>query len=248
MALSYTYDRLLDIAAEAVGLARENLSAAELVRLGEVVNEACSRIAIKRTWLHLVKDLTLALVANDTYVLLPADFLRFHVDSEITYAPGQAYGRVRIVDMSVIRGARMPGTISGAPNIAALGSSESSGADRGRRRLEFFPTSDGTYSWKSSYYRLPATMSETTDTPDFPVILHPAVRLEVQIGAKEEWNQAVPGEWIGRSEQCIAEAAAALGNEARMDSAGLCTVVGGDIGAESGIVRELDVSGLELLP
>lgn len=249
MAVSYTYDRLLDIAADAVGLVRENLTAGELARLGEVVNEACSALALKRHWSHLVKDLTLAIVAGDSYVLLPADFIRFTADAEIVYAPGQAYGRVRVCDdMSVIRGLRMPGNLTGTPRTAAVGSAVSSGSDRGRLRLEFWPNADGTYSWNTSYYRYPATMTETTDTPDFPVILHPVVRVLVQLGAKEEWNQAQPPDWMDRAERLIDEAARALGGPLRQNGAPLCDVVGQQAALESGIVREIDLSNLELLP
>jgi hypothetical protein len=247
MAITYTFERLLTIAADAVGLARENLTAAETARLGEIVNEVGTALALKRHWLHLVADATLPVVSTDTYVLLPANFLRFNVDSEITYAPGQAFGVLRKVGMEQIRAMRMPGAVSGNPRVCALGSSVDSGDNRGRRRLELWPDSDGTYSLRTSYYRLPATMSVSTDTPDFPVALMPAYRTLVQIGAKEEFDQAVPDDWAARAERQIFDAAAALGAEARFDTTGLCDVVSGEDDLAPGLVRELDVSGLELL-
>jgi hypothetical protein len=48
MAIAYTFERLLTIAADAVGLARENLTAAETARLGEIVNEVGTALALKK--------------------------------------------------------------------------------------------------------------------------------------------------------------------------------------------------------
>lgn len=122
MGVTYTYDRLKDIAAKAAARDRANLADDdEIAKLSEIPNLAVEMVAHSGRWPHLIKDGVLYSSANVPYMLLPADFEAFERDDQINYAPGQYYGPFSWTDLNIINHHRSRGTIVNPPRHVAMG-------------------------------------------------------------------------------------------------------------------------------
>lgn len=121
MAYSTTYDRLLTIAAGALGLDRSHLGADERAKLNNIPNQAVADVAAERPWLYLLRSLTLQSVAGLYTYLLPADFAQFWRPGAFNYSKASGFPKLGWTDLVSIRNLRAAADTSGTPEQVTLG-------------------------------------------------------------------------------------------------------------------------------
>lgn len=211
MAWSTTYDKLRDAAARAVGWNRSALTDEQTTLINDAPNRAVQRLALARRWRHLIKNLSLTMTAGQEYALLPADFERFDEEDELAYSSTYSY-TITPVDLAVVHRKRVGNSNTGAPQFAALGQADDTGATKGRYRLEFYPKPDAAYVLVGTYLRQTTSMSAGSDAPDMPLALHETVELDTMLVACAMALKPEPPGLAARREAELAAAAARLIN------------------------------------
>lgn len=118
---STTYDRLLTIAATALGKDRTRLTDDEAESLNEAPNLALAEIARERNWRHWRTNLRLDTVAELPTLLLPSDFERFTVPDKLAFTGGRGYPHLCWTDAGSIRNLRGLAGTSNFPTQVAFG-------------------------------------------------------------------------------------------------------------------------------
>jgi len=118
---STTYDRLLTIAAGAVGKDRARLTDDEAEALNEAPNLALAEIARERVWKHWTANLRLATVVDLPTLLLPSDFDGFTRPDALAFTGGNGFPALTWIEASEIRNMRGVAQVSQFPTRAALG-------------------------------------------------------------------------------------------------------------------------------
>jgi len=121
VAYSTTYDRLLTIAATALGKDRARLTDDEADLVNEAPNLALAEIARERNWKHWQANLRLDTVADLPTLLLPADFDGFTLPDRLAFTGGRGYPHLCWTDAGSIRNRRGLVGTSDFPREVAIG-------------------------------------------------------------------------------------------------------------------------------
>lgn len=242
-ALTVTYDRLKRVAARAAGYDLAALEGDDLEDLNAVPNEAVEEVAQARRWPRLVKALSLATVAAQTYVYLPTDFQEIPLGDDLNFSSGTGYPPLQRSDLSTIYALRAGGTQTGPPELYALGPTldDGSGND-GRLKLEFWPTPDAIYTLVGTYRRSVRAMSTGGSAPDLPTELYKAVMVATRKCAKEAFNQTVPADLLAEYERLLQRAWDVLRDPLGPFAGTLCDVTPRRRGAARGNNMALDAN------